>query len=180
MRKSNMKNSFYVFPFLLYVSCIAMVLALLCLVGMFVLGDISSESLALTIICTILIILIPSISLFISIFFMMNKIEITKTSFQRKSFGKITKEVAYKDIVDCGCIDANFNFQSEETKSGKIGMFCAWCYILDEEMVHKNIEQLRMTRKRICFKLTPKRKEIIMNHCPNEEVKNRLFENVEF
>lgn len=58
-------------------------------------------------------------------------------------------------------------------------MFCAWCYILDEEKNYKNIEQLRMNRKIICFKLTPKRKEIIMFHCSNEELKNKLFENVE-
>lgn len=62
---------------------------------------------------------------------MMNKIEITQASIQRKCFGKITKEIAYKDIVDCGSIDANFNYIDEEDRT-KIGMFLAWCYIFDE------------------------------------------------
>lgn len=43
----------------------------------------------------------------------------------------------------------------------------------------KNIEQLRLNRKVICFKLTPKRKEMIMLQCPDEELKRKLFENVE-
>lgn len=125
MRKNNMKNSFYVFPFFLWVTCFLIVLDLISAIGMFMLADMSSESVILIIISYIIFILVPMVFLFVSIFFMMNKIEITQTSIRRKSFGKITKEVAYKDIVDCGCIDANFSFQSEETRSEKIGMFCA-------------------------------------------------------
>ena len=183
MKKKDMKNSFYVFPFFLLVSCFAIVLAIICLVLLIVLGNLSEESLIMRIfyiiVYTIMFIFFLSSLLFISLFYMLNKIEITQTSIRRKCFGKITKEIAYKDIVDCGSIDANFNFKPIEEGNEKVMMFFAWCYIFDEAKDFKNIEQLRMNRKIICFKLTPKRKETIMLYCPNEELKRKLFENVE-
>ncbi|MCM1557161.1 MAG: hypothetical protein NC087_06465 [Anaeroplasma bactoclasticum] len=138
-----------------------------------------SESLSLVILCCTILIFIPCMLLYVSLMFMMNKIEITPTSIRRKCFGKITKEIPYERIIECRSINANFNFQNEESRNEKIGMFCAWCYISDKKKEYTNIEQLRMNRKVICFKLTRKTKEIFMFHCPNVEIKNKLFENVD-
>ena len=153
-------------------------LAILSLIGIFTLSDFSAESTGVVILSISLVVLIPTIFLFISLMFMMNTIEITETSIKRKRFGKITKEVSFDKVIECKSFSANHNFKNNIANLEKLSMFNTWCYISDEKINFKSIEELRLNKNVICFKLTPKTKKIFMDNCPREEINKALFENI--